>query len=120
VLFKPDVEPTVSEGVSEPCVVQPRPETLFEQSDARSGPRPVFLDKLDDPFINLDRVEDLEVGDNAGSYTPIEIVQIKPIQCPKPSEWGPKHRFKTFTSGTNLSLVRRPRTCHFGSSFSSS
>jgi len=89
VLFKPNVEPTMSEGVSKPYVVQPGPEPVSEQSEARTRSRHIFLDRLDDPFINLDRVEDLKEGDNVGSVPPIKIVQPKPIKCPKPSEWDP-------------------------------
>jgi len=49
-------------------------ETVPEPSETRIGPAPVFLERLDDSFINLDRVGDLEEGDTLESDTPTEII----------------------------------------------
>jgi len=65
VLFEPNVEPTGSKGVLEPSAGQAVSDDVLEvdtaQSEpgpelgeARTGFAPVFLDRLDDPVINLD------------------------------------------------------------------
>ena len=108
VLFEPDVEPKLSEGVLEPSEVQTVFEGVLEvdaaqsgsepgsePGEARTGPAPVFLDRLDDPFINLDRVEDLEETNSTGLDSTIEVVPPKPYEMTKPGKWGPRHRFKT-------------------------
>ena len=106
----------VSEGV---CVVdmeQSGPKHSSEASEAQTGHAPVFLKRLDDPFINLDPIRDLEEGDSPRFDTSIEIIQPKLIQILKPSEGQPKRRFKTFASRTNLQLVRKLRALHSGPS----
>jgi len=119
VLFESPVDEPTSEITFEncfgPCAVAPGSEPVFEPSENQTRPGHVFLDRLDEVFINLDQVEDLEESDDK-SDSPTKIVQPKPVQCPKPGEWGPRHRFKTFASQIDLSLVRRPRTRHYGSS----
>jgi len=80
VLFEPDVETTVSKGILEPSVAQTVSDSVLEVETAQSGPEPgpepgeartrpapIFLNRLDDPFINLDRVEDLEETNSDGS-----------------------------------------------------
>ena len=88
VLFEPYVELTRSKGVLEPHAGQTMfdgvlevdttqlgPEPGPEPGEARTGSAPVFLDRLDDPFINLDRMEDLEETNSDGSDSTIEVLQ---------------------------------------------
>ena len=83
VLFEPDVEPTGPKGVLEPSTgqtvsngvlevntTQSGPEPGPEPGETRTGPAPIFLDRLDDPFINLDRMEDLEETNSDGLIQP--------------------------------------------------
>jgi len=61
-------------------------------------------------------VVELEESDNDGSDSTIEIVPPEPFQKPKPGEWGPRHRFKTFVCRLDFTPIRRPRTHNSGSS----
>ena len=100
VLFEVDGDQIVLEGVLESNKAQTRfvgvvesSGVLFEAEDSPgpvcegvsdlsqtgTGPSLVFVDSLHDPFINLDRIGDIEKNDNDESDTPIEIVQTKPI-----------------------------------------
>ena len=128
VLTKPDVEPTgpkgvldpstgqtMSDGVLEVDTAESGPELGSESGEARTGPAPVFLDRLDDPFINLDQMEDLKETNSDGSDSTIEVLQPQPFHKTRPDEWGPRRRFKTTTSKPVSSLVRRPRTHSHGS-----
>ena len=94
----------MSEGVCAIDVEQSGPKHSSATSEAQTRLAPVFLERLEDPFIHLDRVGDLEEGDSPGSNSPIEIVQPMPIQIPKPSEGQSIRRFKTFVGRTNLHL----------------
>ena len=142
VLFEPNLEPTVSEGVLEPSKGQTMSEGVLEPSkvqtvsegvldveaaqsgsepspepsEARAGPAPIFLNRLDDTFINLDRVEDLEETNSDRSDSTIEVVAPKPYEMTKPGKWGPRRRFKTFACRTDLPPVHKPRTRRSGSS----
>ena len=70
-VLEPSVAQTVSDGVLEVDTTQSGSEPGSEPGEARTGPVPVFLDRLDDPFINLDRVEDLEETNSDGSDSTI-------------------------------------------------
>jgi len=107
VLFESHVEETMSAIGHEP---------VPEPSETRTRHARIFLERLDDPFINLDPIRDLEEGDSPRFDTSIEIIQPKLIQILKPSEGQPKRRFKTFASRTNLQLVRKLRALHSGPS----
>ena len=121
VLFEPNVEPTRSKGVLEPSegqamaddvlevdTAQSGPELGPELGEARTGPAPVFFDRLDDPVIHLDRMEDLEKTNSDRSDLTIEVLQPQPFQKTKPDEWGPRRRFKITTSKHVPSPVCRP------------
>jgi len=92
-VLEPSKGQTVSEGVLEPSKVQTMSEVVLDveatqsgsepgskPSEARSGPAPVFLDRLDDTFINLDRVEDLEETNSDRSYSPLRLFPLNPTK----------------------------------------
>ena len=76
------MEQTVPEGVLGLDEVKSGPEPGSQPSEARTGPATVFLDRLDDPIINLDRVEDLEETNSDGSDSTIEVVPLNPTKRP--------------------------------------
>ena len=90
------MEQTIPEGVLGLDAAQSEPEPGSQPGEARTGPATVFLDRLNDPIINLDRVEDLEETNNDGLDSTIEVVPPKPYEKTKPGEWGPRRGFKTF------------------------
>jgi len=86
-MFLLNLEPTVPEGVLKPSKVQTMSKSVLdieatqsgsepgpEPSEARMGSTPFFLDRLDETFINLDGVEDLEVTNSDRPDSTIEVV----------------------------------------------
>jgi len=77
------LEPNAGQGVSDDVLevdkAQSGPEPGPELGEARMGPAPVLFDRIDDPVINLDRVEDLEETKSDRSDSTIGVLQPQPF-----------------------------------------
>jgi len=78
----------VSRGVPDLGKSGTGPEPVSELGEAGAGPAPIFVEPLDDPFINLDLVEDVDEGDSLRS--PVDIIHPTPIQISTSSVDKPK------------------------------
>jgi len=57
-----------------------------ELGEAQTGPALIFFDRMDDPVINLDQVEDLEETNSDRFDSTIEVLQPQPFQKTRPDE----------------------------------